>query len=71
VSKKSSVEHAYNPKKDRFEIKLKHFSLKKKWLRSELVDSLLAILHKKSKHHKRGRHVDDPIKNTRLEEVGD
>jgi hypothetical protein len=71
VSKKSSVEHKYNQKKDRFEIKLKHFSLKKKRLRSQLVDSLVAVLDKKSKGHKRGRHVDDPIKNTRLEEVGD
>ena len=71
MSKKPSVEHKYSPKKDRFEIKLKHFSLKKKWLRSELVDSLLAMLDKKSRHHKRGKHVDDPIKSTRLEEVGD
>ena len=71
MSKKSSVEHTYHPKKDRFEIKLKHFSLKKKRLRSELVDSLVATLDKKSKHHKHGQHVDDPIKNTRLEEVGD
>jgi hypothetical protein len=71
VSKKPSVEHTYHHKKDRFEIKLKRFSLKKKWLRSELVDSLMAVIDKKSKHHKRGKHVDDPIKNTRLEEIGD
>jgi hypothetical protein len=71
VSKKPSVEHKYNPKKDRFEIKLKHFSMKKKRLRSELVDSVVAMLHKKSKGHERGQHVDDPIKNTRIEEVGD
>jgi hypothetical protein len=71
VSKKPSLEHAYHPKKDRFEIKLKHFSLKKKRQRSDLIASLTAMLDGKSKHHKRGKHVDDPIKNNRLEEVGD
>lgn len=71
MSKKPSVEHKYNHKKDRFEIRLKHFSLEKKWLRSELVDSLVAMVDKKSRHHKRGKHAEDPIKNTRLEEVGD
>ncbi len=71
MSKKPSVEHSYHHKKDRFEIKLKHFSLKKKRQRSDLVDSLMAVLDRKSKHHKRGKHVDDPIKNNRLEEVGD
>lgn len=71
MSKKPALEHAYNRKKDRFEITLKRFSLKKKWLRRELIDSVLGTLDKKSVRHKRGRHVDDPIKNTRIEEVGD
>jgi hypothetical protein len=71
MSKKPAIKHDYNPDKDRFEITLKRYSLKKKWLRTELIDSLLAMLDKKSTRHKRGRHVKDPIKNTRLEEVGD
>jgi hypothetical protein len=71
MSKKPAIKHGYDRKKDRFEITLKRFSLKKKWLRSELVDAILGVLDKKSVRHKRGRHVEDPIKNTRLEEVGD
>jgi len=71
VSKKPAVKHKYDRKKDHFEITLKRFSLKKKWLRSELLDALLGMLDKKSVRHKRGQHVKDPIKNTRLEEVGD
>ena len=69
MPKKSAVEHSYNRKKDRFDIRLKRFSLKKKRLRSELLDNLLAMLDEKSggrKHKARG-----PIKQTRIEEVGD
>ena len=71
MSKKPAIEHEYNRKKDRFEITLKRFSLNKKWLRTELVDSLTATLDKKLVRRKRGRDVKDPIKNTRIEEVGD
>lgn len=71
MSKKPTIKHDYDRKKDRFEITLKRFSLKKKWLRTELIDALQGTLDKKSVRRKRGRHVDDPIKNTRLEEVGD
>ena len=71
MAKKPAIEHGYNRKKDRFEITLKRFSLKKKWLRRELVDALLGTLDKKSVRHKQGRHMTDPIKNTRIEEVGD
>jgi len=71
MSKKPTIKHDYDQKKDRFEITLKRFSLKKKWLRTELIDALQGTLDKKSVRHKRGRHVEDPIKNTRLEEVGD
>ena len=71
MSKKPKVEHGYNRKKDRFEATLKRFTLKKKWLRTELIDALLGTLDKKSVRQKRGRHVKDPIKNTRIEEVGD
>ena len=41
MSKKPTVKHEYNRGKDRFKIMLKHFSLKKKWLRTELLDTLL------------------------------
>jgi hypothetical protein len=71
MSKKPVVQHDYNSKKDRFDIRLKHFSLEKKWLRRELLDTLLQTLDRKSTRKKRGRHVKDPIKETRLEQVGD
>ena len=67
---KPLMQHSYNRKKDRFDIRLKRFSLKKKWVRSELLDNLLATLDKKSTRRKRKGAVD-PIKKTRIEEVGD
>jgi hypothetical protein len=71
MSKEPAIRHDYDRKKDRFEITLKHFDLKKKWLRREVVDTILATLDKKSVRKKRGNRVKDPIKKTRLEEVGD
>jgi hypothetical protein len=71
MSKKPAVKHGYNRKKDRFEITLKRFSLKKKRSRTHLIDTVLGALDKKSMRHKSGRHVKDPLKNTRIEEVGD
>jgi hypothetical protein len=71
MSKKPTIKHEYERKKDRFEITLKRFSLRKKWLRTELIDALQGRLDDRSVRRKRGRHVKDPIKNTRLEEVGD
>jgi hypothetical protein len=64
MSKKPAIKHEYDRKKDRFEITLKRFSLKRKWLRTELIDALQGRLDDKSVRH--GRHVKDPIKNTRL-----
>jgi len=70
MPKKPGIEHSYNRKKDRFVIRLKRFSLKKKRLRSDLLDNLLARLGEGSKGRKR-KHLRDPIKRTRIEEVGD
>jgi hypothetical protein len=71
VSKKPAIRHDYDRKKDRFEITLKRFDLEKKGLRKELVDTIVQTLGKKSVRKKHGSRVKDPIKNTRLEEVGD
>jgi hypothetical protein len=71
MSKKPDIKKDYDRKKDRFRITLKRFSLKKKWRRKELVDTLLGMLDKKSTHSKRHRQARNPIKETRLEEVGD
>jgi hypothetical protein len=69
MSAKPVVQHSYNRKKDRFDIRLRRFSLKKKWLRSELLDNLVATLDKKSIRRK--HKMKDPIKETKIEEVGD
>jgi hypothetical protein len=69
MPKKSAVQHSYDQKKDRFDIRMKHFSLEKKWKRSELLSNLLATIDKKSP--KRGKSIKSPYKETRLEEVGD
>ena len=61
MSKKPAIKYDYNREKDRFEITLKRYFLKKKWLRTDLIDSLLAMLDKKSIRHKRGRHVKEPL----------
>jgi hypothetical protein len=71
MSKKPTVRHDYDRKKDRFDITLKRFDLGKKWVRRELVDTILQTLDNKAVRKKRGSRVKDPIKNTRLEEVGD
>lgn len=71
MSKKQIVRHDYDRKKDRFRITLKRFDLEKKWLRRELLDTILQTLDKKSVRKKRGGKWKDPIKETRLEEVGD
>jgi hypothetical protein len=60
MSKEPTIEN--DRKKHRFEIILERFSLKKKWLRTELIDALQGRLDDKSVRHKRGRHVKDPIK---------
>jgi hypothetical protein len=70
MAKKPAIEHSYNRKKDRFDVRLKRFSLKKKRLRSGLLDNLLAELHEGAKGRKR-KHLRDPIKQTKIPEVGD
>jgi hypothetical protein len=71
MSKKPKISHNYDRKKDQLKIKLRHFGLEKKWLRRQLVDALMQTLDKKPVRKKRGKRAKDPIKNTRLEEVGD
>jgi hypothetical protein len=47
MSKKPVVEHDYSRKKDRLDITLKHFSLKRKKSRKKLIEDLLGALDKK------------------------
>ena len=71
MPKNPAVKQAYNRKKDRFDITPKHWSLEKKSLRTGLLETLLAALDAKSKDKKRERRVTGPVKETRIEEVGD
>ncbi|QPF88820.1 hypothetical protein [Bradyrhizobium commune] len=81
MSKKPSVDHDYHPKKDRLEITIKHYALKKKSDRESLIKHILGRLEKapalakatvkKAKKAKRGSLPKSPIKASKLVEVGD
>jgi hypothetical protein len=65
MSKKQSVQHEYDAKKDRLEITIKHYSLKKSE-RKDLMKHLLQGLDAK-----REKRTKNPWKQTRIPEVGD
>ena len=46
MSKEPSVEHKYHAKKDRLEITIKHYALKKKSRREDVINHLLRKLEK-------------------------
>lgn len=75
--KKPSVENKYHPKKDRLEISIKHYRLKKKTDREDLIKHLLRGLEADSSSstsakNKKGKERDkSPIKETKLPLVGD
>jgi hypothetical protein len=74
MSKKPSVEHEYDKKKDRLEITIKHYSLKKKSERKDLMKHLLRRLESGAdidKKGKRGKGQKDPWKQTKIPEIGD
>ena len=76
--KKPSVRNEYHAKKDRLEITIKHYSLKKKSERKDLMKHLLqgleggaGIAKAAEKKAKRGRLPKNPWKETKLPPVGD
>lgn len=78
MSKEPSVEQDYHPKKDRLEITIKHYALKKKSDREELIKHILRRLEKNSKltkaaakRAKHGKLPKSPKKPPKLVEVGD
>lgn len=85
MSKAPSVDHDYHPKKDRLEITIKHYALKKKSDREGLIKHVLRRLEKsptlakatakkannKTAKKKPGKLPKSPIKGSRLVEVGD
>jgi hypothetical protein len=68
MSKKPSVEHEYDAKKDRLEITIKHYSLKKK---SERKDLMKHVLQELEGTDKQGKRLKNPWKQTKIPEVGD
>jgi hypothetical protein len=78
MSKNPSVDHDYHPKKDRLEITIDHYALKKKSDREELIKHMLRRLEKSpalakanAKKAKRGKLPKSPGRGARLAEVGD
>lgn len=67
MSRKPSVEHEWHPKKDRLDISIKHFELKKKSKRERLIQQILASLESKRLSKGKG----GALKESRLPEVGD
>ena len=72
MSKKPSVKSEYHGKKDRLEITIKHFGLKKSE-RKELVKQLEQDLKRGADDggKARGRRPENPYKQTKIPEVGD
>jgi hypothetical protein len=80
MSKKPSLDHDYHPRKDRLEITIKHYALKKKSDREDLIKHLLRRLEKspalakatvKKAKTRKGKLPKSPIKASRLVQVGD
>jgi hypothetical protein len=74
MSKKPSVQQEYDEKKDRLDIIIKHYSLKKKSERKNLMKHLLERLERSAdigKKGKRGKRPKNPWKETKIPEVGD
>jgi hypothetical protein len=73
MSKKRSVAHSYRRKKDRLEISIENYSLGEKKKRKALIKTIAADVEqlRGSKHGKKGKRAKNPIKETRLPQVGD
>jgi hypothetical protein len=78
MSKAPSVHHEYHLKRDRLEITIKHYALEKQSDREDFMKHVLHRLEKgpafakatakKAKHQKLPK---SPMKETKLEQVGD
>jgi len=78
MSKEPSVEHKYHAKKDRLEITIKHYTLKKKSSRDDVIKHLLRRLEKtpgQGKHNakkdKGNKLPKSPERETKPPLVGD
>ena len=71
MSKRPAIQHEYHPKRDRLEITIKHYSLKKKSEREDLVKYLLQRLKGGADLAKKLKRAKNPWKETRIPEIGD
>jgi hypothetical protein len=74
MSKEPSVQYEYHAKRDRLEIIIKHYSLKKKSEREDLMKHLLRRLEKGAhlaKKGNRGKPLKSPWRETKIPEIGD
>jgi hypothetical protein len=78
MSKEPSLRHEYHRKKDRLDITIKHYALKKKSDRKDLIRHLLARLEKgpalaraNAKRANGHKLPKAPMKETKLVQVGD
>lgn len=78
MSKEPSVRHKYHAKKDRLEITIKHYALKKSADRDDLIKHLLHRLEKRpalakanAKKAKQQKLPKNPTKESKLVQIGD
>jgi hypothetical protein len=80
MSKKPSVEHEYHAKKDRLEITIKHYALKKKSSREKIIITVVKALQRspaldiasaKASSKKKGKFPKSPTKVSKLPITGD
>ena len=68
----SSIQHEYDAKKDRLEITIKHYSLKKRSERKNVMKHLLQRLEGGAGlTKKQGKRLKTPLKQTKIPEIGD
>ena len=63
MSKEPSVEHKYHAKRDRLEITIKHYALKKKSRREDVIKHLL---HRLERNPKLAKHIAKKDKGKKL-----
>ena len=80
MSKQPSVKHKYHPKKDFLEITIKHYALSKKSEREKIIIKLLHQLEQsaapniakvRAAKKKRAKLPKSPMKDSKIQEVGD
>lgn len=80
MSKAPTVEHKYHPKKDQLDVKIKHYVLRKKADREDVILKILKALEQrpptniavaKESRKKKAKLPKSPIKESKLPVTGD